>query len=96
MTIPWLMNCDHQGEGWCLECVGKLARERDAALAELTALKVPKTGCPACDGRGHIYEGGHDGWVRCRECNGTGETKPDSELVRLHALNMLSFDDYGG
>ena len=21
MTMPHLMNCDHQGDGWCLDCV---------------------------------------------------------------------------
>ena len=21
MTMPHLMNCDHQGDGWCLACV---------------------------------------------------------------------------
>ena len=25
MTIPWLMNCAHQGDGWCLKCVGLMA-----------------------------------------------------------------------
>ena len=24
MTIPTLQNCEHQGEGWCLDCVQKL------------------------------------------------------------------------
>lgn len=23
MTIPWLMNCQHLCDGWCLECVKK-------------------------------------------------------------------------
>ena len=21
MTIPWLMNCGHNDDGWCLDCV---------------------------------------------------------------------------
>ena len=25
MTVPTQMNCSHQGEGWCLQCVGELA-----------------------------------------------------------------------
>ena len=25
MTIPSKMNCPHQGSGWCLDCVGRLA-----------------------------------------------------------------------
>jgi hypothetical protein len=39
MTIPSQMNCSHDDEGWCLQCVGeleeerlKLERERDAYL----------------------------------------------------------------
>ena len=27
MTIPTLMNCPHTGDGWCLDCVGKLANQ---------------------------------------------------------------------
>lgn len=27
-------NCPHMPAGWCLECVGALAAERDAAVAE--------------------------------------------------------------
>lgn len=30
MTMPHLMNCEHQAEGWCLDCVGKLQAECDA------------------------------------------------------------------
>jgi hypothetical protein len=29
MTIPWMMNCPHSGEGWCLECATKLGEERN-------------------------------------------------------------------
>jgi hypothetical protein len=29
MTIPTLHNCPHSPDGWCLDCVGKLAAERD-------------------------------------------------------------------
>lgn len=27
MTIPWLMNCPHGDEGWCLECVRQMGEE---------------------------------------------------------------------
>lgn len=27
MTMPHLMNCPHQGEGWCLQCVNNLVLE---------------------------------------------------------------------
>lgn len=30
MTMPHLMNCEHQAEGWCLDCVGKLQAECEA------------------------------------------------------------------
>jgi hypothetical protein len=25
--IPYLQNCPHQGEGWCLKCVGEMYHE---------------------------------------------------------------------
>jgi hypothetical protein len=28
VTIPWLMNCAHSADGWCLECVVKMGEER--------------------------------------------------------------------
>lgn len=31
MTMPHLMNCPHQGEGWCLDCVKEL-HERNEKL----------------------------------------------------------------
>lgn len=27
MTIPHMQNCPHQGDGWCLDCVGILHAE---------------------------------------------------------------------
>lgn len=27
MTIPWLMNCDHKDDGWCVGCVASLGNE---------------------------------------------------------------------
>jgi len=30
MTMPHLMNCEHQADGWCLDCVGKLQAECEA------------------------------------------------------------------
>jgi hypothetical protein len=41
MTIPWLMNCPHDGSGWCLDCVRELAEERNALRD--TVDKLPKT-----------------------------------------------------
>lgn len=29
MTIPWLMNCGHNGDGWCLDCVKEQRAELD-------------------------------------------------------------------
>ena len=29
MTIPTLMNCQHSGSGWCLECVRNLHAENE-------------------------------------------------------------------
>lgn len=41
MTIPYLMNCAHSDEGWCLDCMRTLTRE----LEELRAIvnKMPRT-----------------------------------------------------
>jgi hypothetical protein len=27
MTVPWLSNCSHDPDGWCLPCVSALGRE---------------------------------------------------------------------
>lgn len=44
MTMPQLMNCEHQGDGWCLDCVMDLVNERDrlvnAANAERDRLEA--------------------------------------------------------
>ncbi len=32
MTMPNLMNCSHDPEGWCLDCVKKLHEEKDKIL----------------------------------------------------------------
>ena len=34
MTVPYLMNCPHSDDSWCLECVKNLGEksERDTAL----------------------------------------------------------------
>jgi hypothetical protein len=78
MTTPAIIYCVHHA-GWpasyCWECLRarceQAERERDAALAELAALKAPKMGCKACEGRGQVW---HDGWLICADCKGTGET----------------------
>lgn len=31
MTDPMQHNCPHSDDGWCLDCVGELRRERDEA-----------------------------------------------------------------
>ena len=33
MTIPWMMNCSHMDNGWCIACVSELG-ERYAALRD--------------------------------------------------------------
>lgn len=34
MTMPHLQNCDHQGEGWCLDCVKNLYDDLQRARRE--------------------------------------------------------------
>lgn len=37
MTMPHLQNCQHQGSGWCLTCVGKIVAQRAALVEALKA-----------------------------------------------------------
>jgi hypothetical protein len=39
MTIPHMMNCSHQGEGWCLECVNYMVNKFDRLHREVEALR---------------------------------------------------------
>lgn len=41
MTMPHMMNCPHSGEGWCLDCVQALEKER-VRLAELVDIVTRK------------------------------------------------------
>lgn len=40
MTMPHLMNCGHIPNGWCLDCVGKLWREKQETESILNTIKV--------------------------------------------------------
>jgi hypothetical protein len=40
MTMPHLSNCPHDGNGWCLNCVNKLWKEKETKEAEIEALKA--------------------------------------------------------
>jgi hypothetical protein len=55
MTMPHLMNCDHDEEGWCLSCVkqmhDELERERDQAR---TAARVIYRNLPPASVSGNI------------------------------------------
>jgi hypothetical protein len=35
MTMPHLMNCPHDEDGWCLKCVKKLYDEKEAVQYQL-------------------------------------------------------------
>ena len=39
MTIPWLMNCGHNGDGWCLDCVKRQHAELEAAEARVAEME---------------------------------------------------------
>jgi len=41
MTMPNLMNCPHDDNGWCLTCVGKLAKRSDYAETVIKKLGEP-------------------------------------------------------
>lgn len=40
MTMPHLMNCSHQGEGWCLKCVKRMHARLAAAKKKVTELEA--------------------------------------------------------
>lgn len=39
MTIPWMHNCPHSDDSWCLDCVIAMGNEMDALRAELAAAR---------------------------------------------------------
>jgi len=39
MTIPWMMNCSHDGDGWCLACVREIAEENEKLTLANKALQ---------------------------------------------------------
>lgn len=39
MTMPHLMNCPHQGEGWCLNCVKEMGERLIEAIKNIDQLK---------------------------------------------------------
>lgn len=44
MTMPHLMNCAHSPDGWCLDCVAKLAADNDHLRRSLAAFPHTKDG----------------------------------------------------
>jgi hypothetical protein len=53
MTIPWMMNCSHQGEGWCLDCIGRMA----TALEQIREMgQHPADAAPGLIGRPDRWE----------------------------------------
>ena len=47
MTIPWMMNCDHKGSGWCLSCVREMGEENQKLLNLVRYLSNDI--CMSCD-----------------------------------------------
>ena len=39
MTMPHLVTCSHQEDGWCLDCVGELWREWEMATEKIKELE---------------------------------------------------------
>lgn len=38
--IPYLQNCPHDGDGWCLKCVKELALEKEKIAENCTVLAL--------------------------------------------------------
>lgn len=60
MTMPHLMNCTHQGKGWCLDCVKALHDEKERMAEALTliaqAAHYPADSNPDLAGQPDRYE----------------------------------------
>lgn len=41
MTIPWLMNCPHSSDSWCLPCVREMGEELSALKAARAEVVAP-------------------------------------------------------
>src|SRR5688572_17195339 len=48
MTIPWMMNCPHAEDGWCLECVVRMGNENAALREQTVRMREPEPRCPEC------------------------------------------------
>lgn len=48
MTVPYLMNCSHCDNGWCLACIKKLGEENERLCRLLTAYDSISP-CDCCD-----------------------------------------------
>jgi hypothetical protein len=79
MTMPNLMNCPHQGDGWCLSCVNDLRHERDVMARHRTELRAAMSGILAVanvridDPRKAVFDAG------CRVMNDTAVIDLGSE-----------------
>lgn len=63
MTIPTTHNCPHDGSGWCLDCVGRLAVEHNR-LREASARLCRELECPAME---YLHGGVRNAWAKL--CN---------------------------
>ena len=61
MTMPHLMNCQHQDSGWCLDCVKEL-RDKYERLAEEIET-VLSFSYSYCTGENRLSGSPNDFWV---------------------------------
>jgi hypothetical protein len=82
------MNCSHQGDGWCLDCVGKLVAERDELKKKVEAANTyPKihTSHEWCGGlfnqciRCAAWCGREASYFPCDQSRLAGKTEPCCE-----------------
>ena len=111
MTIPYLMNCSHASEGWCLACVKEMGEDLAAAQADAERLRraaraflmkfrncgsdEAKALWTAIDSTPMVEQKTAHPSVRCNFC---GSTEENADLAgkRCNEVSYRTFDRIAG
>jgi uncharacterized coiled-coil protein SlyX len=102
--MPHLMNCPHQGEGWCLECVGALQAELErtrvslhveAAAADAEATFANELNADVAELRARVAElkgalREVAGRLKARVTDENHEAEPDDAIAINRAAALLA------